>query len=186
MVAALATVSPSVGSYASLEVLVGQAALGARGWQATDQHRDRGGGYDAERDADGEGGAQEQHHEDEVDGQHRHLAGQEAAQHVELAQPFGDHARWGAFEMAIRKLHQMVHDFGAHQRIEPGTGAGRQPTARHARKSRAHKRRACWLTHGHQRGHSGRADDAALTTIMKSGVARPRILISNEVMASLQ
>ena len=134
MVAALATVSASVELLAASAWKFSSARRRWARWVASehgDQHRDRGGGDDAERDADGEGGAQEQHDEEEIDGQHRHLAGEEAAQHVELAQALGDDARRRALEMTVGKLHQVVHDLGAHQRVEPRAGAGRQPAARH-------------------------------------------------------
>jgi hypothetical protein len=102
------------------------------GERHTDQNRNGERRHQAEREADGEGGAEEQHDEGEVDGEHRHLAGEEGAQHVELAQTLGDDAGRRAFEMAVGQLHEMVHDLGAHQHVEPRAGAGRQPAARDA------------------------------------------------------
>ena len=114
-----------------LEILLGQPALRAMGRQRhADQHRDGSGRDDAQQRADEEGRGEEQRHEGDIDRQHRHLAGEEVAQHVELAQALGDDARGRALEVPVGKLHQMMQRLAAHQRVEPGAGARRQPAAR--------------------------------------------------------
>ena len=117
-----------------------------------DQHRDRTRGHEPERHADEERRAQKQDDKQQIDRQHRHLTGEEAAQHVELTQAFGDDARRRALEMTIGQLHQMVNDFGAHQRVEVCASPGRQPAAPHPERKiegvdAQHGRRQ----HGHHR-----------------------------------
>ena len=89
-------------------------------------------GDQAQRRADRESGNQEQHDEQQVDGQNRQLSGEEAAQHVELAQPLGNDARWRALEVPVGQGHQVMQHFGAHQRVEARAGPGRQPATHDA------------------------------------------------------
>ena len=114
-----------------LEVFVSQTTLRAMaGERHADQHGNGKGHDEAKGRADPERGGQEEHDEQEVDRQHRHLTGEEAAQHIELAQTFGDDTRRRALEMPIGQSHQVMQHLGAHQRIETRAGPGRQPAAR--------------------------------------------------------
>ena len=128
-----------------LEELVGQApqrAMGQDGHrhqQRDRQHRDQ-----AQQRIDGEQRQQEQHGEDEIDRERRQLAGDEAAQHVELAQTLGDHARAACARSVGREAApDDAATCGAHQRVEtrrrPGPTASRAPTAI---RSRARRQRA--------------------------------------------
>ena len=118
-----------------LEAFFGKAALGPMGGQRhADHHRDRQRRDHTQRGTDGERRAEEKHDEGDVDGEHRHLAGEEAAQHVELAQAFGDDARRRPLEVSIGKLHQVMEHFAAHEGVEPGAGSGRHPAARYAKR----------------------------------------------------
>ena len=141
-----------------LEILVGQPALRAMGRQRhADQHRDGRGRDGTQHRADEESGGEEQRHEGDVDRQHRHLAGEEVAQHVELAQALGDDARRRALEVPVGKLHQMMQRLAAHQRVEPGAGARRQPAARQTqREVEAVDQEHAGAQQHHQRGRVGR------------------------------
>ena len=103
-----------------------------RGERHADQYRNRKQCDGAEQGADGECRRKEQCHEGKIDRERRHLAGEESAQHVELAQSLGNDTRGCALEMPVGELHQVMHDFAAHHGVQARTGLGRQPAAAHA------------------------------------------------------
>ena len=186
IVAALATVSVSVELLAASAWKFSSASRRCARWLASDTPISTGMASavtSTERRADREGGDQEEHDEQQVDRQHRHLAGEEAAQHVELAQPLGDDARRRALEMPVG---QAPSGDAAPRRSSARRGARRSwPTAsraRHAGRNRRHRLRACPRRAPSSPTRGRRADGApitALTTsIMKSGVRSPSRLMS--------
>ena len=145
-VAALATVSVSAELLAASAWKYSSASRRKARWVRTGTATSSGIASTAtmpSSDVDREQRQQEQHGEDEVDRERRQLAGDEAAQHVELAQTLGDHARRIALEVAIGKPHQMVHGLrcsSACRDAPPCVPTSNLAPA--AAPSRAHRRRA--------------------------------------------